>query len=233
MRKKTKLKKVRNKLKRIYSEFNFYNKDKIFDEILYIFLSWRTPISKAELFYQELKTEFQNWNDLFELSENDWYKRIESGGKANDKARTLVKLLRKIEEDIGCVEKVETLFKKSDEDVYQYLISLPGIKDKSAYCIMLYTMKRAVFPADAHCLRVSQRLGVIEGTNEKKQDRVRGQKELNELLKGDYQLCYDLHITMLQHGQKICKRNPLCDQCIISYLCDYYNRKVKDGNLRD
>lgn len=91
-------------------------------------------------------------------------------------------------------------------------------------------MKRAVFPADAHCLRVSQRLGIIEGTNERKQDRISGQKELNELLKGDYQLCYDLHITMLQHGQKICRRKPLCEQCVISHLCDYYKQKVKDGH---
>ena len=230
MRKKTKLKKVRDILRKNYPDFNFYNKDKIFDEILYIFLSWRTPISKAETFYQGIKANFEDWNSLFKLTESDWFKRIESGGKAKDKARTLVKLLSKLKEDFGNVENVETLFKKSDDEVYQYLVSLPGIKDKSAFCIMLYTMKRAVFPADAHCLRVSQRLGIIEGTNERKQDRVSGQKELNELLEGDYQLCYDLHITMLQHGQKICRRNPLCEQCVISHLCDYYKRKVKDDH---
>lgn len=230
MKKKTKLKKVRDLLRKNYPDFNFYNKDKIFDEILYIFLSWRTPISKAESFYQELEADFEDWSSLFKLSESDWFKRIESGGKAKDKARTLVKLLSKLKEDFGNVENVETLFKKSDDEVYQYLVSLPGIKDKSAFCIMLYTMKRAVFPADAHCLRVSQRLGIIEGTNERKQDRASGQKELNELLKGDYQLCYDLHITMLQHGQKICKRKPLCEQCAISHLCDYYKQKVKDDH---
>ena len=230
MRKKTKLKKVRDILKKNYPEFNFYNKEKIFDEILYIFLSWRTPISKAESFYKKLKIDFQDWNKLFGLSESNWFKRIKSGGKASDKARTLIKLLGKLKDDFGNIENVETLSEKSDDKVYEYLVSLPGIKNKSAYCIMLYTMKRAVFPADAHCLRVSQRLGIIEGTNGRKQDRVRGQKELNELLKGDYQLCYDLHITMLQHGQKICKRNPLCGQCVISQLCDYYSNRMKNGN---
>lgn len=230
MNKKAKLKKIREILKTTYPEFNFYNKNKIFDEILYILLSWRTPILKSESLYQKLKKDFKDWNDLFELSESDWYKRIESGGKANDKARTLVKLLRKIKRDFGSIEKVETISKKSDEEVYRYLVSLPGIKDKSAFCIMLYAMKRAVFPADAHCLRISQRVGIIEGTNQKKQDRVRGQKELNELLKGNYQLCYDLHITMLQHGQKVCKRNPLCENCVISHLCDYFNQRMKDGN---
>lgn len=230
MRKKAKLKQVRDILQKNYPEFNFYNKDRIFDEILYIFLSWRTPVYKAESFYQGLKADFQDWNSLLKLSESDWFERLESGGKANDKARTLVKLLSKLKEDFGNVDNVKTLFKKSDDEVYQYLISLPGIKDKSAFCIMLYTMKRAVFPADAHCLRVSQRLGIIEGTNKRKQDRVRGQQELNKLLTGDYQLCYDLHTTMLQHGQKICKRRPLCEQCVISNLCKYYSLKVKDDH---
>jgi len=219
---KTKLKKVRNILKRSYPGFNFYNKSKIFDEILYIFLSWRTPIPRAESIYQKLKLDFKDWNDLIDLSERAWFKRLESSGKAHDKARTLVKLLKRIKEDFGKVENVELLSKKSDNEVHEYLTTLPGIKDKSAYCIMLYTMGRSVFPADAHCLRVSQRLGIIEGTNQRKQDRVNGQKNLNELVKGDYQLCYDLHITMLQHGKTTCRRVPLCKQCPISHLCEHY-----------
>ena len=233
MEKKETLETVRNILKKSYPIFNFYNKDRIFNEILYIFLSWRTPIVKAESLYNELKLEFHNWNALFNLDVADWYNRLQSSGKANDKARTLVKLLKIIKNDFGNVEHVEVLSEKSDSEVYQYLTSLPGIKDKSAYCIMLYAMKRAFFPADAHCLRISQRLGIIEGTNQSKQDRVKGQKTLNDLVKGDYQLCYDLHITMLQHGQNICKRKPLCRQCMLSHLCNYYGSQVKDETKRN
>jgi len=224
MSKKKKLIKIREILKKNYIDFNFFNKDRIFDEILYIFLSWRTPISKAESFYQELASDFRDRNALFNLDEDQWFTRLESGGKASDKSRTIVRLLKKIRNDFGSVEAVEALSMKCDEEVHKYLVSLPGIKDKSAYCIMLYTMKRPVFPADAHCLRICQRLGVIEGTNSRKQDRVRGQMELNQLMKGDYQLCYDLHITMIQHGQSVCKRIPLCDKCVISNMCDYYNK---------
>lgn len=230
MTKKTKLHKTRAVLKKNYPEFNFFNKDKIFDEILYVFLSWRTPIVKAEHLYQELKNDFPDWNDLFELTDRDWYKRLESGGKANDKARILIRLLKRLKGDFGSIDNVELLIQKSDNKVYEYLVSLPGIKDKSAFCIMLYTMKRAVFPADTHCLRVSQRLGIIDGNNERKQDRSSGQRKLNELLKGDYQLCYDLHVTMLQHGQKICGRRPQCHKCVTSHLCDYFKLKVKNEN---
>ena len=149
-------------------------------------------------------------NDVFRLGENEWFTILESGGKAHDKARTIVRLLQQLHVDFGTAEGVERLSEKTDSKIHGYLTSLPGIKDKSAYCIMLYAMKKAVFPADAHCLRISQRLGIIQGTNKSKQDRVREQQELNELLKENYELGYDLHITMIQHGKAICKTKPLC-----------------------
>jgi endonuclease-3 len=217
-----KLREIRKILRNTYPHNNHFNKCKIFDEILYIFLSWRTPILKAESLFQELKTKYQDFNHFFKLSENEWFEILKSGGKANDKAKTIVKLLKKIKEDFGAVENVEGLSNKGDQEVHEYLISLPGIKDKSAYCIMLYAMKRAFFPADAHCLRICWRSGIIEGTNKKKEDRVRGQKELNDMIRGDYQLCYDLHTTMIQHGKTICKPGkPKCEQCVISNMCNF------------
>lgn len=217
-----KLKEIRRILRSTYPHNNHFNKCKIFDEILYIFLSWRTPILKAESLFQELKTKYQDFNQFFKLSENEWFEILKSGGKANDKSKTIVKLLKKIKEDFGAVENIESLSNKGDQEVHEYLISLPGIKDKSAYCIMLYAMKRAFFPADAHCLRICWKSGIIKGTNKKKQDRVRGQKELNDMIKGDYQLCYDLHTTMIQHGKIICKPGkPKCGQCVISNMCNF------------
>jgi endonuclease III len=215
------LKAIHHILRETYDPDHHFNKVTIFDEILFIFLSWRTPIIKAESIYQNLKTAYPDWNKLFDLDENGWFEILESGGKAKDKSRTIVKLLHILKNDFGIIEHVEQLIERTDEEIHKYLTSLPGIKDKSAYCIMLYAMKKPVFPADTHCLRISQRLGVIEGTNKSKQDRERGQRELNALLQGDYQLCYDLHVTMIQHGKLICKTKPLCQQCVISALCEY------------
>lgn len=217
-----KFKKIRRILRKTYNPEHHFNKDKVFDEILFIFFSWRTPIIKAEAIYQELKARFPNRDTLFDLDENEWFKILETGGKAKDKSRTIVKLLGKLKGDFETAEQAENLSEKPDAEIHEYLTSLPGIKDKSAYCIMLYAMKKPVFPADAHCLRISQRLGIIEGTNKRKQDRVRGQQELNNLLQGDYRLCYDLHVTMIQHGKSICKTRPLCEKCVIAILCNYY-----------
>ena len=215
------LKKVHDLLRANYQLLHHFNKDKIFDEILFIFLSWRTPISKAESIYQQIIARFHDLNELFCLSEDEWFHILETGGKAKDKSRTIVKLLAILQKDFRSVENIEMLSQKSEKDIYQYLTTLPGIKDKSAYCIMLYTMKKPVFPADAHCLRICQRLGIIQGNNKNKQDRVRGQQFLNMILKGDYERCYNLHVMMIQHGKQICKSRPLCNKCILEQLCEY------------
>ncbi len=215
------LKEVHNLLCASYQPVHHFNKDRIFDEILFIFLSWRTPILKAESIYQQIITRFRDLNELFCLSEDEWFYILENGGKARDKSRTIVKLLAMLQKDFGCVENLEMLSQKSENEIYQYLTTLPGIKDKSAYCIMLYTMKKPVFPADAHCLRICQRIGIIQGNNTNKQDRVRGQLYLNMILKGDYERCYNLHVMMIQHGKQICKPRPLCNKCILNQLCEY------------
>lgn len=217
-----KLQEVRRILRNSYNPDHHFNKEKIFDEILFIFFSWRTPIVKAEAIYEELQSKFPDWNRLFDLDEGKWFEILESGGKARDKSKTIVRLLKTLKNDFGTVANVEKMSEKSDAEIHQYLTSLPGIKDKSAYCVMLYAIKKPVFPADAHCLRISQRLGVIQGTNRSKQDRVRGQEELNELLTGDYELCYELHVMMIQHGKSICKTRPLCDKCVVAELCDFW-----------
>jgi endonuclease III len=88
---------------------------------------------------------------------------------------------------------------------------------------MLYAMGRAVFPADAHCLRVLKRIGLISLTLSNKSDRERAQKELNDILSGDYQLCYDLHTLLIEHGKRVCGRNPCCDECCLRSICTFHS----------
>lgn len=223
---RSKLKVISDILKSHYPETNFDNKDRIFDEILYIFLSWRTPIDTANKIYNSLKSRFPSDELFCALNEEEWYRILETGGKARDKSKTIVRLIRKLKEDFGEIKKIETLLTQSDSEVYKYLISLPGIKDKSAFCIMLYTMHRAVFPADAHCLRICQRLGVIDGDNSSKKDRVNGQITLNNILMGDFDLCYNLHIKLIQHGKRICKRIPDCSNCVIREYCEFGKNRI-------
>ncbi len=48
----------------------------------------------------------------------------------------------------------------NDEQLKTFLCSLPEIQRKSAYCIMMYSFGRLVFPADTHVGRVLSRIGI-------------------------------------------------------------------------
>jgi endonuclease-3 len=39
---------------------------------------------------------------------------------------------------------------------------------------------------------------------------------------------YAFHINLIQHGRRICQaRNPKCEQCPLTSLCDYYQTLVR------
>ncbi len=89
MRESETLKKVRRILRKNYELNHHFNKDQIFDEILFIFFSWRTPIIKAESIYQAVKSKFPDRNALMHFDEESWFRILESGGKAKDKAKII------------------------------------------------------------------------------------------------------------------------------------------------
>ena len=52
----------------------------------------------------------------------------------------------------------------SDMEVEGVLLSLPGVGVKVARCVLLYSLRRDVFPVDTHCWRVTCRLGWVNWT---------------------------------------------------------------------
>jgi endonuclease III len=62
-----------------------------------------------------------------------------------------------VERSIRCVEL-------SDDEAMDYLLSLPGVGVKTAKCVLMYSLGRAVLPIDIHVLRVAKRLGWCRST---------------------------------------------------------------------
>lgn len=110
------------------------------------------------------------------------------------------------------------LKKMSDEECERFLTGLPGIGKKAARCVMLYSLDRQVFPVDAHCWRISGRLGWI---NDKQNDTNITDSAMDHL---QYiippALRFSLHVNMVSHGRKICSaRAPRCRECVIAAFC--------------
>src|SRR5262249_29404408 len=114
----------------------------------------------------------------------------------------------------------------------KFLCSLPEISRKSAYCIMMYSFGRKVFPVDTHVGRTLARLGPYRelGLSLLGLDHKKLQAELAGLVPPN--LRYSLHVNLVAHGREICRAvRPLCDQCEVRNLCSTYRkRQVQIGH---
>lgn len=99
------------------------------------------------------------------------------------------------------------------------LISLPGVGRKTANVVMLEAFNNPQGVAvDTHCKRISNRIGLSKESDPEKIEK--------DLLKNfDKKYYYDLNHILIWHGRNICSaRNPKCDICPISHLCNSFKK---------
>ena len=105
-----------------------------------------------------------------------------------------------------------------------WLESMSGVGPKTSAAVLLFsTLRRPALPVDSHHHRVAQRVGLIG-------DKV-GAVAAHALLQSqllpdwDAQQIYDNHELLMLHGQKVCHyQAPQCTRCVLTDLCDYYQR---------
>jgi DNA (cytosine-5)-methyltransferase 1 len=162
------------------------------------------------------------WDDLLDSSCEVVERLVSPGGLAGKKAASLFGALARIRETFGRCS-LDPAREWPDERLEEFLCSLPEIQRKSAYCIMMYSFGRDVFPADTHVGRVLSRLGPyrelgldLRGLNHKQLQRV-----LADLIPPA--LRYSLHVNLVEHGRAVCRAlKPQCDRCDLRPFCRYY-----------
>jgi DNA (cytosine-5)-methyltransferase 1 len=103
---------------------------------------------------------------------------------------------------------------------------LPEISRKSAYCIMMYSMGRPVFPVDTHVGRVLQRIGIYKetGFSLEGMDHKQLQAALSDAIPPN--LRHALHVNLVVHGREICRAvSPDCARCELRRLCNDYRAR--------
>src|SRR5262249_40677073 len=148
--------------------------------------------------FRKLKERFSNWDEILEVSREELEKLVYSGGLSGKKTTSLLGAMRRLKETFGRCS-LEPAREWADEKIEAFLCSLPEIQRKSAYCIMMYSLGRQVFPADTHVGRVLSRIGPyrelglsLEGLDHKKL-----QKILADLIPPN--LRYSLHVNLVMH----------------------------------
>jgi DNA (cytosine-5)-methyltransferase 1 len=206
----------------LYGSPDLGNKPDPTDELIYILLARHTREGAYQQAFDSLKQRFATWDALLDSPRDVVESLVYSGGLSGKKTVALYAALGKLRETFGSCT-LEPARDWPDEKLEAFLCELPEIQRKSAYCVMMYSFGRKVFPADTHVGRVLSRIGPYRelGLSLDGLDHKKLQRELAELIPPN--LRYSLHVNLVEHGRAVCKSSkPLCEKCEIRNLCRYY-----------
>jgi endonuclease-3 len=186
-------------------------------------LSQNTSDTNTARAFAALKERLPTWEDVLRAPVEDIADVIRPGGLADQKAPRIRRILEEIEELEGRLD-LSRLHELTDQEVDEYLISLPGVGPKTAACVLTFSMGRAAFPIDTHVHRIVRRLGWIP----KNLSADAAHRLLTPRIPPE--LRYELHMALIRHGREVCKaRSPRCSDCVLFDLCDEGPRLLAAG----
>jgi len=177
-------------------------------------LSQNTSDANSGRAFDELRKRWPTWEELADASPADVADAIRSGGLANIKAPRILAILDEIAERQDGRIDLSWMRSASDEEVRDYLVTLPGVGPKTAACVLAFSLGRPALPVDTHVHRVAHRLGFFGD----RVDAARAHVVMEELVPAPLRV--DLHVGMIRLGREICRAGrPRCEECPLNDLC--------------
>ena len=159
-----------------------------------------------------LFARFPTLESLAEADIGELETYIHSTGFFRAKARDIVGAARRMLDEYG--GKVP--------DNMDDLLKLPGVGRKTANLILgdVYHQPGVVV-ADTHCIRISGKLGLTDGTK----DPAKVETQLREVLPPEES--NDFCHRLVLHGRAVCMaRRPDCQNCTLRPWCDFFQKGV-------
>lgn len=200
-----------------YHDFSHYNKKNPLAEALFIICSIQTDLNGYHATYRALRRTYPTFSALARASQKDIERTIFRGGLSKQKSESMTRFMTDLILRFG-KPTLSPLKKMQDAECEQTLLSLPGIGKKTARCIMMYSLGRAVFPVDTHCWRISRRIGWVRAT---RSDGYCSPRDMDRLqAKIPPELRFSLHVNMVSLGREVClPKKPHCINCPIKPYC--------------
>jgi endonuclease III len=212
-------------LKVKYGSPDWGNQLHIIDELVFILLTRRSKIEDAIRQLKVLKERYANWEEVAHVPSDELKAVIMGSGLEDDKVKFIQGALQRIFEKFGRIDETD-FANMSDDELNKFLLELPGISHKSSNCILMYARNADVFPADTHCIRILNRLGIFKkfGFEWSQANHKQAEKELLRLIPPHMRS--DLHRNLLALGREVCKqKKPLCERCELRKFCNYYRHQ--------
>lgn len=154
---------------------------------------------------------FKRWPDAKSLG-------LAEVGEVEGVIRPLGFFRSKTKSIIGCSKGLVESFEGRVPGEREGLESLPGVGRKTASVVLGNIFGVPALAVDTHVKRVSKRIGLTDST-----DVLKIETDLHKLIpKAMWAKTTNL---LILHGRKTCKaRKPLCENCPINKLCDYFSK---------
>ena len=115
----------------------------------------------------------------------------------------------------GCMKILKEKYNGNVPKDFKALLALPGVGRKSANLIMGDVFGEPAIVTDTHCIRLSNRIGLVDGIKDPKKVEM----ALWEIIppKEGNDLCHRL----VNHGREVCtaRSSPHCDKCCLEDIC--------------
>lgn len=195
-----------------YGEGRLGNPRRPLDDLVYIIISNKTAPETAQRTYRAVRRRFKRWDDVLRSRSTALQRVLEPAGLSGVKSQQIRAALRRMKADFGrCT--LAPIRRLGTEEAQEYLLSLPGVSEKVAKCVMMYTMGAQVLPVDGHVHRIAMRL---QWSARKRADQCH--EELEALVPPHRRRMF--HINCVMHGREVCRpAGPRCSDCCINTHC--------------
>ncbi|MBN2746752.1 MAG: endonuclease III [Bacteroidales bacterium] len=180
-----------------------------------VILSAQCTDKRVNMLTPSFFRSFPTAETLAEAHQDEVFELIKSCSYPNNKAKNLV----------GMAKTLINEFKGNVPSDVDELQKLPGVGRKTANVIASVVFGEAAMAVDTHVFRVSARIGLTKNAK----NPLQAEKQLVKYIPEEK--IPTAHHWLILHGRYVCKaRKPLCDNCFLTEICDYY-RKTQAENL--
>ncbi len=161
--------------------------------------------ARVNVVVQDLYAQYPSVEALAAAEPEEIEAIVKPCGLGRSKARDISACMRVLRDQYG--GKVP--------DNFDALLKLPGVGRKSANLIMGDVFGKPAIVTDTHCIRLSNRIGLVDGTKDPKKVEMALWKLIPPEEGNDF--CHRLVL----HGRDVCtaRTQPHCDRCCLSKIC--------------
>jgi endonuclease-3 len=202
------IEKIMKELNNLYTLRIFEDRDP-YRVLIRTILSQRTKDVNTDKATSQLFAKYRNIYEVADAPIEDIERLIKSAGFFRVKSSRIKEVSHILLDSYGGLVP----------DNLKELLGLPGVGQKTANCVLVFAFQKTAIPVDTHVHRIPNRWGIINTKTPEKTEEI--------LMKiTPKNLWIEMNDLIVQFGQNICKpTHPLCNQCPINDLCDYYKKR--------